>query len=301
VAGSAVRPSAPSIFASARIATSRRVTSKLSSEACDARTVPSALLTGRGVRSATATGHASLPITGERTVPGVWHENYWFRRHEAAYLALTPWTRGAVVLEAGCGEGYGAALLARTARRVIALDVDEPTLRHVRARYGATVAPTRADLGRLPIADGSVEVVVCLQVIEHVTAQEDLVGEFARVLRPGGVLIVSTPNRLTFSPGRDSPLNPFHTRELSPGELADLLAPAFRVARMLGTWHGRRLRALDARHGGDVVAAQLAAPPDKWSHRLRRDVAAVRARDFVVRGGDVMTSLDLLVVAARRS
>jgi SAM-dependent methyltransferase len=153
----------------------------------------------------------------------------------------------------------------------------------------------------LPLADASVEVVVCLQVIEHVTRQEDLVGECARVLRPGGILVVSTPNRLTFSPGRDRPRNPFHTRELSPGELADLLAPAFRITRMLGTWHGPRLRALAARHGGDLVVAQLAAPQDKWSTRLRRDVAAVRARDFVVRGGDVMTCLDLLAVAVAES
>jgi SAM-dependent methyltransferase len=253
------------------------------------------------VSEATTRAAADLPITGERTVPRVPHENYWFRRHEAAYLATLPWVRGAVVLEAGCGEGYGAALLARHARRVVAVDGDEPTVRHVRARYGAVTHPLRADLTRLPLADASVEVIVCLQVIEHVGRQDDLVAECARVLRPGGVLVVSTPNRLTFSPGRDRPVNPFHTRELSPGELADLLRPTFRVARLLGTWHGRRLRGLDARHDGDLVAAQLAAPQDKWSPRLRRDVAAVRARDFVVRGGDVMTCLDLLAVAVAES
>jgi SAM-dependent methyltransferase len=242
----------------------------------------------------------SLPITGERTVPGVWHENYWFRRHEAAYLAVAPWTRGAVVLEAGCGEGYGAALLARTAHRVIAVDVDEPTLRHTRARYGSYVAPTRADLLRFPIRDGALDAVVYLQVIEHVADQAALVRECARVLRPSGVLVVSTPNRLTFSPGRREPVNPFHTRELSPSELVELLSPAFRVDRLLGTWHGRRLRRYDARHGGDFVTAQLAAPAAEWPKRLRRDVARVRASDFAILGGDVMTSLDLVAIAARR-
>jgi SAM-dependent methyltransferase len=241
-----------------------------------------------------------VPITGERTVPGVARENYWFRRHEAAYLAVAPWVRGAVVLEAGCGEGYGAALLARTAHRVIAVDTDEPTLRHVRARYGSRVAPTRADLLRLPVREGALDAVVCLQVIEHVVDQRALVRACAGALRPSGVLVVSTPNRLTFSPGRRHPVNPFHTRELSPTELVDLLAPEFRVERLLGTWHGRRLRLIDRRHGGDVVAAQLGSPAEAWSKRLMRDVSSVRAADFDVRGGDVMTCLDLVAIAVRR-
>ena len=69
----------------------------------------------------------ALHLTGERTVPGIAEENYWFRRHEAAYTALLPHCADATVLEAGCGEGYGAGLLATTARRVLALDYDVPT------------------------------------------------------------------------------------------------------------------------------------------------------------------------------
>src|SRR4029453_8582974 len=81
-----------------------------------------------------------------------------------------------------------------------------------------------------------------------------------RVLAAGGALFLSTPNRLTFSPGRDTPLNPFHTRELAAAELTELLLTAgFGDVTVLGLHHGPRLRALDAAHGGSLVAAQTAA------------------------------------------
>ena len=75
-------------------------------------------------------GQAScLPLTGERTVPGVSQENYWFRRHEAAYLALRDRCAGALVLEAGCGEGYGAGLLAEVAARTSPAAIPAPASR----------------------------------------------------------------------------------------------------------------------------------------------------------------------------
>lgn len=74
------------------------------------------------------------------------------------------------------------------------------------------------------MAGSSLDVVLNLQVIEHLWDQAGYLAESARVPRPGGLLMVSTPNRLTFSPGRDTPLNPFHTRELTAGEPIGLLA-----------------------------------------------------------------------------
>ncbi|MGH3631837.1 MAG: class I SAM-dependent methyltransferase, partial [Sciscionella sp.] len=153
---------------------------------------------------------AGLHLTGERTVPGVAEENYWFARHEAAYEYLLPRCVGAAVLEAGCGEGYGAARIAAHAQRVIALDYDEPATTHLASRY-RTVDAVRANLAALPIRASSMDLVVNLQVIEHLWDQGQFLGECARVLRPGSTLILSTPNRLTFSPGRDTPLNPYHT------------------------------------------------------------------------------------------
>jgi SAM-dependent methyltransferase len=242
---------------------------------------------------------APLTLTGERTLPGIAEENYWFRRHEAAYLALAPFCTGAVVLEAGCGEGYGAALLAGRASWVIALDYLPGVVSHVRSAYGGLPA-VQGDLQRLPLATASVEVVAALQVVEHLHHQPGFVAECARVLRPAGTLLVTTPNRLTFSPGGGAPVNPFHTRELSPAELTELLAPAFSVTRLLGLRHGRRITRWEKRNGG-LVKAQLAAAPVQWAPALRRFVAGITARDFVVAPHHVDDSLDLLAVAVRRA
>jgi SAM-dependent methyltransferase len=246
---------------------------------------------------------AHLPLTGERTVPGIEIENYWFRRHEAVYAAVRGRCGGARVLEAGCGEGYGADLLADIATTVLALDHDALTADHVARRY-PRVAVAQADLVALPVRERSCDVVVSLQVIEHLWEQERFLRECLRVLRPGGVLLVSTPNRLTFSPGRDTPLNPFHTRELSGAELAGLVHDAgFADVEVHGLHHGPRLRELDARHGGSLVDAQVAVAvgAGAWPARLQADVASVVVEDFTLQAAELDASLDLLAVATRPS
>ena len=236
-----------------------------------------------------------LPLTGERTLPGVPAENYWFRRHEAAYAALLPFCHGAVVLDAGCGEGYGADRIASVARAVVGVDYDVPTLSHVRTAY-PRVAPVRANLVSLPFGDGAFDVVANLQVIEHLWEQPRFLAECRRVLRPAGTLLLTTPNRLTFSPP-NRPMNPFHSRELDPAELTELLGQAgFSVSRLLGLRHGRRLSVLDKRFSS-LVDAQLAGPPATWHRELRYEVARVKAKHFRLSPDDLDASLDLVAVA----
>jgi hypothetical protein len=116
---------------------------------------------------------------------------------------------------------------------------------------------------------------------------------------------VSTPNRITFSPGRDTPINPFHTRELNADELTELLVAAgFTDVAVSGLFHGERLREMDARHGGSIIDAQIArAVADApWSPELRADVAAVTTADFAIvdrDGRDIADSLDLIAIAVR--
>jgi SAM-dependent methyltransferase len=227
-----------------------------------------------------------LPLTGERTVPGLAVENYWFRRHEVAYRWCADKYPGQDVLEAGCGEGYGADLIAGTARRVVAVDYDAATVAHVAARY-PRVQVVAANLAAIPMPDASVDVVVNFQVIEHLWDQPQFITECLRLLRPGGLLLMSTPNRITFTPDSDTPVNPFHTRELTE---------------------------MDARHGGSIIDAQIArAVADApWPADLLADVAAVRCEDFeIVRERsdqgtgseadrrDIDDSLDLLAIAVR--
>lgn len=242
-----------------------------------------------------------LPLTGERTVPGIPEENYWLRRHEAAYEFALPYVAGRTVLEVGCGEGYGTALLASSAARVLGLDYDALTVAHAAASYPQALF-VRASLAALPVPSASIDVLATLQVIEHVWNHPEFVGECARALRPGGLLLITTPNRLTFSPGLDAPVNPFHTREFSAAELTDLLTRCgFVIDTVFGLHAGARLRELDTDHRG-FVTAQLAAPPGRWSQRLRDDVAAVGAAHFAILAADVHCvdeSLDLVVLARR--
>jgi SAM-dependent methyltransferase len=246
-------------------------------------------------------------LVGERTVPQLWHENYWFRRHQAAYLALAPrvaqqvGTAG-VVVEAGSGEGYGVQLLRRAgAEQVVALDYDGAALTHARTAYPQDVAgrAVRTNLTAMPLSDGAVTAIVCLQVIEHLWTPDEFLVESHRVLAPGGLLVVSTPNRLTFSPGlgrTEKPPNPFHCREFDAAELTELIADRLDVSGVLGVRHGPRLRDWQQQHG-DLVSAQLATTPQQWPSHVRDLVHSVTAADFVLGPIETDDVLDLVVLA----
>ncbi|EOM76297.1 3-demethylubiquinone-9 3-O-methyltransferase [Rhodococcus rhodnii LMG 5362] len=243
----------------------------------------------------------TLPLTGERTVPGIPEENYWFRRHEVVYEVLATRCAGRVVLEAGPGEGYGADMIANHAAEVVGVDYDESAVDHIRRRY-PRVSMVHGNLAALPMDDESIDTVVNFQVIEHLWDQAQFLRECHRVLRDGGELLVSTPNRITFSPGRDIPLNPFHTRELDARELAELLTEAgFRVERMLGVHHGARLAELDATYGGSFIDAQIerALAGEPWPEQLCADVAGVTTSDFTLHDEHIDTSLDLVAIAVK--
>ncbi|MBY5163069.1 class I SAM-dependent methyltransferase [Salsipaludibacter albus] len=240
-----------------------------------------------------------LPLTGERTGPDVPDENYWFRRHVAAYDHVAAAIHG-TVLDAGCGEGYGLPiLLAAGARGVIGAELDPTTAEHARRRYAddsvAEIDVIEADLAELPLVDTTLDAAVCLQVVEHLTEPDEAMAELVRVVHPGGLVAVSTPNRTTFTPA-GSPRNPFHVREYDAVELAELLDRAGLVdVRVLGLHHGPRLAAALAPLGDDPVAAL--ADPDRWDGPLRALVHGVRADDFTVVADDVASvgdSLDLV-------
>lgn len=232
-----------------------------------------------------------LTLTGERTLPGIAHENYWFRRHEAAYLALRSLVAGLQVLEAGAGEGYGAELLRASAREVVALELDQSAAAHASASY-LGVPVLRGDLQCLPLRPDSIEALACLQTIEHLTDQPGFLAECARVLPSRGLLLLTTPNAATFPSG-----NPFHTRELRMDDLLRLLEPAFTVTHRWGVRHAARLVAEDRVHGA-LVDAQIASPQEAWPARLRERVESVTARSFEV-GPARADDLDLVVVARR--
>ncbi|MGH3664994.1 MAG: class I SAM-dependent methyltransferase [Egibacteraceae bacterium] len=238
-------------------------------------------------------------LTGERTLPGVPQENYWFARHVAAYRFAAARCRGLRVLDAGCGEGYGAAIMAESAAEVVGVELVADVAAHARAAY-PDVGFVPADVCDLPLDDASFDAVVSLQVVEHLPDPGRFLAETARVLRPGGQFVCATPNRLTFTPDTDTPVNVFHAREYDPGELVGALAQGFAVDELLGVHHSRRLQTLERLLRYRFDRLLLERPARDWPRWLRRVVTAVRPGDFAVRAERIEASLDLLAVATRR-
>lgn len=245
----------------------------------------------------------SLVLTGERTLPGIADERYWFERHLAGYHhAATHVTPQTTVLDAGCGEGYGLAVLAEAgAARVVGVDLDAATVAHARATYAADdprIEVHAAELKALPLDDAEVDLTVSLQVIEHVWDVPGTLASLARVTRPGGHVLLATPNRLTFTPGSATPVNPFHVREFTAAELAaEVVGCGLEVVEVLGLHHGPRLAAADARLGAPVPRLLGDLPPARWPDELRTAVHTTTWRDLEVRRDDLDASLDLLLLA----
>jgi len=245
-----------------------------------------------------------LPLTGERTVPDVALEQYWFVRHLAVYqwlIAEGPQPPAArTIVDAGCGEGYGAAMIQAAGARVIALDYDDASIDHVRRKY-PHVHALRVNLVQLPLADESVDAVVSLQVIEHLWDLRGFLAECWRVLRPGGFLIVSTPNRPVFSPGLgrgERPVNPFHVEEFDAGQVADMLRVAgFEDVSVVGLHHGGAIAEWEEQHGSIVAAHVQAALANEWPESLRSFLPLISVADFTFAGAT--GSQDLIGVARR--
>ena len=176
-----------------------------------------------------------LPFTGERFIPGVpgeiWLE-HWHRYHFAAR-----WAAGRRVLDVACGEGYGSAALARHAAHVTGVDVSDSAIAHARAAYAdrANLDFVAASCTELPLPDASFDTVVSFETIEHITGQEAFLDQVARVLKPGGVFVLSCPNKVEYSDKRDYQ-NEYHVKELYREELARVVAARFPEI----AWYGQR-------------------------------------------------------------
>lgn len=245
---------------------------------------------------------AALELTGERTLPGIPDERYWFERHVVAYeFALEDLEAGAIVLDAGCGEGYGLPMLAEAgAGRVIGVDLEPTVVDHVAATYAVDprIEAHCAELMALPLGDDEVDLVVSFQVIEHLHDIDGYLASLRRVTRPGGRVLIATPNRLTFTPGSDTPVNPFHTREFTASELTDQLESSGLVVEMVhGVFHGTMLRLAERALGRSLMEVLADGAPDEWPAWVRRLVHRTTASWFELRTDNLDESLDLIAVA----
>jgi ubiquinone/menaquinone biosynthesis C-methylase UbiE len=166
-----------------------------------------------------------LRFTGERMTSDA--EGQIEYEHIHRYLFARQLVRDRDVLDLASGEGYGSALLAQTACRVIGVDIAEDAVRHAALSYRKpNLSFIRGDARDLPIESASVDFVTSFETIEHLVEQEKFIMELRRVLRPEGVAIISSPDRDIYSPnGRD--VNPFHCKELTQNEFIALINQCF--------------------------------------------------------------------------
>ena len=235
-------------------------------------------------------GVPPLELTGERTLPDVPEENYWYRRHLVVYEWIAQRCAGLRVADLACGEGYGSSVLAGEAADVVGVDANPEAFEHARRRYRRP--NLRFERALVEAYSEERDAIVFLQTIEHVERPGELLENFAR-LAP--VSYVSTPNRLTLAPpGAEKSDNPWHLREYTPEEYRDLLAPHFSRVEILGLFHARKLRAheLALRLGWDRVHKALHLTRPFYD----RFTPAISSRDFTLRTGGLDRALDFVAI-----
>jgi SAM-dependent methyltransferase len=261
-------------------------------------------------------GVPPLALTGERTLPDVPEENYWYRRHLAVYEWIAARVGGLRVIDMACGEGYGSDLLARAARGVVGVDANPDAHEHARLRYRRPQLRFVRDL--VETFPEPADVVVFLQTIEHLqdpgavlahfrslvggTPPGAQAGTHSREPGPGeldqGFVFVSTPNVLTLAPkGAERSDNPWHIHEYRAGEFEQLCRGTFETVEMYGLFHARKLRlhAHALKLGWDAVHPRLhlTKPFYDWF------TPAISASDFVLRPAaeaDLDQALDFIAV-----
>ena len=240
-----------------------------------------------------------IDVTGEVISPE--HDNITplFMRHVAAYNFFKGYVAGKKVLEIGFGEGYGTYSLAETAREITGIDVSSALVEHARSKYQKeNLYFLKADAGRLPFPDGSFEVVLNSQVLEHVKDYMGFIRELHRVLKPGGTALAATPNRVMMIDG----VNPYHYKEFSAKELDAALRKVFPEVAVWGLFGSERYMRLKAEEQGFAkkilaldflrlrrfVPRPLIKPLYKWAfetvnartQQVASDAADITAEDF---------------------
>jgi 2-polyprenyl-3-methyl-5-hydroxy-6-metoxy-1,4-benzoquinol methylase len=241
-------------------------------------------------------GVPPLELTGERTLPDVPEENYWYRRHLVVYEWIAQRVAGTDVIDMACGEGYGADVLARSARSVVGVDANPEAHEHARLRYvrdNLTFTRTLVEL-----YDDPCDAIVFLQTIEHVRSPGEILDRFKALVGREGIAFVSTPNVLTLAPsGAERSGNPWHVHEYRPEELAALCRAHFGRVELHGLFHARKLALHGAalKLGWDAVHRRLGVTKRFYD----RFTPAIAASDFALRRAtarELAGALDIIAV-----
>ena len=219
-----------------------------------------------------------ISFTGERVLPDIPEWAWCFQAHLFGYEDLaTRMPAGARVLDIGCGEGYGAARLATDATSVAATDVAPDAVAHAAAKYtGDRIAFLVSDGTRLPFRDATFDVVCSLQVIEHFTGTDEHLADVARVMKPGGMYYVTTPNISKM--GEAERDNPYHVRDFDAADLRGSLQRHFGSVELSGMFYvetSPRVRAMEA---AEAKEEKLRPRVARVENTLAKLPGAVRVR-----------------------
>ena len=176
--------------------------------------------------------HPDPKFTGERCIPSV-HGNIELE-HKHRYLIAQQLAKGKTVLDITCREGYGTALLSEVAGQVIGMDTDPTIVAHAAKEFkGNNITFAVGSFSNIPLISCSVDLVVSFETIEHNDEQNQMIAEIARVLKPEGTLILSSPDKKEYS---DLPhhINPYHIKELHNDEMYSLLSRNFQNVLFYG-------------------------------------------------------------------
>jgi 2-polyprenyl-3-methyl-5-hydroxy-6-metoxy-1,4-benzoquinol methylase len=245
------------------------------------------------VQSNQPEGVPPLALTGERTLPDVPEENYWYQRHLVVYEWIGARTIGKRVVDMACGEGYGSEVLSRSAASVAGVDANPEAHEHARLRYVRQNLRFERDL--VETFSEECDAVVFLQTIEHVQNPGEILEHFKSMLAPGGIAYVSTPNLLTLAPpGAEKSENPWHVKEYRAEEFRALCEGHFEQVELWGLFHARKLRAhaLALFAGWDRVHRRLGITRAFYD----RFTPAIAASDFKLKPGDLDRALDFVAV-----
>jgi len=186
-------------------------------------------------------GVPPLALTGERTLPDVPEENYWYRRHLVVYEWIAAQLGGVRAIDMACGEGYGSDVLARSAASVVGVDANPEAHEHARLRY--TRPNLRFARELVDTFSEPADAVVFLQTIEHLEDPGAVLDHFRSLVGESGRVFVSTPNVLTLAPkGAPRSDNPWHVHEYRREEFERLCREHFAHVAMYGLIHARKLR-----------------------------------------------------------
>ena len=164
--------------------------------------------------------------TGERLETFIFNENTIEHLHR--YAIAKEWIKGKKVLDIACGEGYGSNLLAEEADSVIGVDVDTAVILNAQAKYKRTnLNFVHGNVENIPFKDNSFDVIVSFETLEHTDKHEQMLSEFKRILKQEGIVIISTPDKLSYTDQRNYK-NPFHLKELYKNEFVALIKRHFK-------------------------------------------------------------------------